>query len=89
MTIEAVLLWAVVGIIAGWLASTVAGGGQGLLGNLVVGIVGAFIGGLVFRALGVSAPLGGLAGTIFMAFVGAVVLLILLRIVRRLAAGSS
>ncbi len=83
MSLETVLLWLVVGLIAGWLASAVVGGGFGLVGDIVVGVVGAFIGGFVFRALGVGTPFGGLAGTIFVAFVGAVLLLLLLRVVTR------
>jgi uncharacterized membrane protein YeaQ/YmgE (transglycosylase-associated protein family) len=83
MSLETFLLWLVVGLIAGWLASAVVGGGFGLIGDIVVGIVGAFLGGFIFRALGVGAPFGGLAGSIFVAFVGAVVLLLLLRLVRR------
>ena len=83
MSLETFLLWLVVGLIAGWLASAVVGGGFGLVGDIVVGIVGAFLGGFIFRALGVGSPFGGLAGSIFVAFVGAVVLLLLLRLVRR------
>jgi uncharacterized membrane protein YeaQ/YmgE (transglycosylase-associated protein family) len=48
-----------------------------------VGIVGAFLGGFIFRALGAGEPFGGLAGTIFVAFVGAVVLLLVLRLLHR------
>jgi uncharacterized membrane protein YeaQ/YmgE (transglycosylase-associated protein family) len=81
MSLEALLVWIVVGLIAGWLASAVVGGGYGLVGDIIVGIVGAFLGGLIFSALGADAPFGGLAGTIFIAFVGAVVLLLLLRLV--------
>jgi len=81
MSLEALLVWIVVGLIAGWLASAVVGGGYGLVGDIIVGIVGAFIGGLLFSSLGAEAPFGGLAGTIFIAFVGAVVLLLLLRLV--------
>jgi uncharacterized membrane protein YeaQ/YmgE (transglycosylase-associated protein family) len=83
MSVETVLLWLVVGLIAGWLASAVVGGGFGLIGDIVVGIVGAFIGGWLFGALDVSAPFGGLAGTIFVAFIGAIVLLLLLRLIAR------
>ncbi len=83
MSLETFLLWLVVGLIAGWLASAVVGGGFGLVGDIVVGIVGAFLGGFIFRALGVGSPFGGLAGSIFVAFIGAVVLLLLLRLVRR------
>ncbi|MCY1044868.1 GlsB/YeaQ/YmgE family stress response membrane protein [Corallococcus sp. bb12-1] len=82
MGLEAILLWAVIGLIAGWLASAVVGGGYGVVGDIVVGVVGAFLGGFIFRALGTSAPFGGLAGTIFVAFIGAVVLLLVLRAIR-------
>lgn len=80
MGLETILLWAVIGLIAGWLASAVVGGGYGVIGDIVVGVVGAFIGGFIFRALGEGKPFGGLAGTIFVAFVGAVVLLLVLRL---------
>jgi uncharacterized membrane protein YeaQ/YmgE (transglycosylase-associated protein family) len=83
MTLETLLVWIVIGLLAGWLASAVVGGGLGIIGDIVVGVVGAFLGGLLFRALGVTAPWGGLAGTVLVAFVGAVLLLILLRLLRR------
>jgi uncharacterized membrane protein YeaQ/YmgE (transglycosylase-associated protein family) len=76
------LTWLIVGLVAGVLASLVAGGGYGLIGDIIIGIVGAFIGGWIFSRLGVSTPFGGLAGTIFVAFIGAVVLLFLLRLIR-------
>ncbi|HEX8454595.1 MAG TPA: GlsB/YeaQ/YmgE family stress response membrane protein [Longimicrobium sp.] len=76
------LTWLIVGLIAGVLASLVMGG-VGLIGDIVVGIVGAFVGGWLFRQLGVTTPFSGLAGTIFTAFVGAVVLLFILRLVTR------
>jgi uncharacterized membrane protein YeaQ/YmgE (transglycosylase-associated protein family) len=82
MTLEAFLIWIVVGLIAGWLASAVVGGGFGLVGDIIVGIVGAFLGGWIFRAVGAGTPFEGLAGTIFVAFIGAVVLLLLLRAIR-------
>ena len=67
---------------SGWLASQVArGGGSGVLTDIVVGIVGAFIGGMIVRAEGWHAPFGGYAGLIFVAFCGAVLLLILVRII--------
>ncbi|MBD1866588.1 GlsB/YeaQ/YmgE family stress response membrane protein [Leptolyngbya sp. FACHB-671] len=78
------LTWLIVGLIAGILSSYVAGGiGYGLLGDIVVGIVGAFVGGWLFGALGIASPLPGLAGTIFVAFVGAVVLLFILHLIQR------
>ncbi len=86
MSLETCLVWIVIGLIAGWLASAVVGGGFGLLGDIVVGVVGAFLGGLIFGALHVHSPFGGLAGTIFVAFIGAVVLLVILRLIR--GAGS-
>ena len=76
-----ILTWLIVGLVAGVLASLVVGSGYGIIGDIVVGIVGAFIGGFVFRSAGWHAPFGGLAGTIFVAFIGAVILLVLLRVV--------
>lgn len=76
--------WLVVGLIAGVLASLVMGGtGYGLIGDIIIGIAGAFVGGWLFGRLGVTAPFGGLAGVIFTAFVGAVVLLFLIGLIRR------
>lgn len=83
MSLETLVIWIVIGLIAGWLASAVVGGGYGIVGDIVIGVVGAFLGGLLFRALGVASPIGGLAGTIFVAFIGAIVLLLLLRMIRR------
>jgi uncharacterized membrane protein YeaQ/YmgE (transglycosylase-associated protein family) len=77
------LTWIIVGLVAGVLASLVVGGGFGIIGDIIIGIVGAFVGGWIFRKLGVDSPFGGLAGTIFVAFIGAVVLLFLLRLIRR------
>ena len=77
------LTWVIVGLIAGVLASLLLGGvGYGIIGDIIVGIVGAFIGGWLFAEMGWTAPLAGLAGTIFVAFIGAVVLLFLIRLVR-------
>ncbi len=82
MSLETLLLWIVVGLVAGWLASAVVGGGYGLLGDIVIGVVGSFLGGLIFHGLHIHSPFGGLAGTIFVAFIGAVALLILIRLIR-------
>ena len=86
MTIETLLLWIVIGLIVGWLASAIVGGGYGVIGDIVVGVVGAFLGGLIFRWLHISAPWGGIAGTIFVAFIGALVLLVVLRLIRSASA---
>src|SRR5215813_8982022 len=77
-------LWfLVVGLVAGWLAGMlVKGGGFGLIGDLVVGVIGAFLGGWLFSTLGASAG-GGLLGIITVATVGAIVLLFIVRLVKR------
>lgn len=77
------LTWLIVGLVAGLLASLVMGGtGLGIIGDIIIGIIGAFVGGWIFQRLGVSTPFGGLGGVIFTAFVGAVVLLFILRVLR-------
>jgi uncharacterized membrane protein YeaQ/YmgE (transglycosylase-associated protein family) len=83
MTLETVVIWLLVGLAAGWLASVVVGGGMGIVGDIVVGIVGAFIGGWLFRSMHWHVPIGGIGGTILVAFIGAVILLLLLRLFRR------
>lgn len=75
------IAWLIVGLISGVLASLVVGG-YGLVADIVIGIVGAFVGGWIFRAAGWSSPWGGLAGTIFVAFIGAVVLLVVIHLIR-------
>lgn len=73
----------IVGLVAGWLAGVlVKGGGFGLVGDLVIGVIGAFLGGYLFNTFGVASG-GGLLGAILVATIGAVVLLFLLRIIRR------
>lgn len=77
------LTWIIVGLVAGVLASLVMGGtGYGIIGDIIIGIVGAFVGGWLFRSLGVTSPMGGLAGIIFVAFIGAMVLIFILRLIR-------
>jgi uncharacterized membrane protein YeaQ/YmgE (transglycosylase-associated protein family) len=78
------IVWFIlVGLVAGWLAGQLMkGGGFGVLGDIVVGIIGALIGGLLFSSLGISAG-GGLLGAIIVATIGAVVLIFLLRLIRR------
>ena len=78
-----ILIWIFIGLVAGLLASFVMGGvGYGIIGDIVVGIIGAFVGGWLFAEMGWGAPFGGIAGTIFVAFIGAVLLLLVLRLVR-------
>jgi len=82
MSAMQILVFLVVGGLAGWIAGVVVrGGGQGILVNVLVGILGAFLGGWVFSALGIG--LTGLGGLFLMATVGAVILLSLLRLIAR------
>ena len=68
--------WVVAGVLAGWLIGfAMKGGGYGLVGDLVLGLVGSVAGGWVFWALGVSAG-GGIFPTVFVAFVGAVIVIV-------------
>jgi uncharacterized membrane protein YeaQ/YmgE (transglycosylase-associated protein family) len=74
-----ILAWLIVGLIAGWLAGQfMRGGGFGLIGDIVMGIVGAFVGGLLFAFLMPGSSVG-LLGSIVVAFIGAVVLIGLVR----------
>ena len=83
MPTETLLVWLVVGAVAGWLAGMIVkGGGFGLLGDIVVGIIGAFAGGWILARLGVHLGVG-IVSVIASATIGAVVLLTLLRLVRR------
>ena len=81
--IESIIVFLIIGAIAGWLAGVIVSGyGFGLLGNIVVGIVGSFIGGWLFGQFGLFTG-SGILGTILGATVGAVVLLLILRLIRR------
>jgi len=83
MEIGALLVFLLIGAVAGWLAGKVMkGGGFGLPGNIVVGVIGAIVGGMLFDVLGISTH--GLLGAIITATVGAMVLLYLVRLLKRL-----
>jgi uncharacterized membrane protein YeaQ/YmgE (transglycosylase-associated protein family) len=72
-----------IGLVAGWLAGTLMkGGGFGVVGDIVVGVLGALLGGFLFSAVGLSAG-GGLLGAIIVATIGAIVLIFLLRLIKR------
>jgi uncharacterized membrane protein YeaQ/YmgE (transglycosylase-associated protein family) len=77
-------LWfLLIGLVAGWLAGQlVKGGGFGVIGDIALGIVGAVFGGWLFGALGLY-PGGGLLPALLVATVGAVVLVVLIRLIRR------
>ncbi|HRP79539.1 MAG TPA: GlsB/YeaQ/YmgE family stress response membrane protein [Aquamicrobium sp.] len=83
MGIESLVVFIIVGAVAGWLAGQlVKGYGFGLIGNIVVGIVGAFIAGWLFPAIGLSIG-GGILAAIIHATIGAVILLVLLRLIKQ------
>jgi uncharacterized membrane protein YeaQ/YmgE (transglycosylase-associated protein family) len=85
MAVEALIIWLIIGAIAGWLAGLIVTGyGFGPVGNIVVGIVGAALGGWLLPQLGIFTG-GGIPGAIITAVVGAVVLLLLIGLVRRVA----
>jgi uncharacterized membrane protein YeaQ/YmgE (transglycosylase-associated protein family) len=77
-------LWFIlIGLAAGWLAGQLMkGGGFGIVGDIVVGVIGALLGGFLFGTFGVSAG-GGLIGSLIVATIGACVLLFLLRLIKR------
>ena len=96
MTLDHLLLLMLVGLVAGFLAShLVAGHGYGLIGDIIVGILGALIGFLLigdWLAVHVLAPFGidsaSVLGQIVIAFIGAAILLAVLRLVGRAGAGG-
>src|ERR1041385_4237399 len=82
MSLTGLIWFLLIGLIAGWLAGQIMrGGGYGVVGDMIVGVIGALIGGWLFGALGIG--VGGLIGSIITAFVGAVILIALLRVIRR------
>ena len=85
MDAQALIIWLIVGGIAGWLAGMVVkGGGYGLIGDIIVGIVGGLIAGWLLPQIGIVIGSGFIAA-IINAFIGAVILLIVLRLVKRAA----
>ena len=77
------IYWLIVGLIAGWLAGLVMrGGGYGIIVDILLGIVGGWLGGWLFGRLGIW-PAGGMIGSIIVAFVGAVILVGITRILKR------
>lgn len=76
------LAWIIVGLIAGWLASMVMGGAGSLLMDLIVGIIGALLGGFLFNLVGVPGTTGFNLWSIFVAFIGAVILLWIVKAVQ-------
>ena len=83
MTIEALIIWLIVGAIAGWLAGQVMkGGGFGLVGDIILGIVGALVAGWLLPQLGILIG-GGILGAIINGFIGACIVLFIVRLIKR------
>jgi len=82
MDITSLLIFLLIGAIAGWIAGSVMKGkGYGIIGNMVIGIIGAVIGGFIFGLLGISA--GGLIGSLITATVGAIALIFAVRLIKK------
>ena len=77
-----ILMWIVVGLVAGWLATQILGSRGGLLYNLAVGLVGAIVGGILFDQVGLTVKPGFL-GELISATIGAVIFLVIWRAIRR------
>jgi uncharacterized membrane protein YeaQ/YmgE (transglycosylase-associated protein family) len=85
MDAQALIIWLVVGAVAGWLAGMVVkGGGYGLIGDIVVGILGGLFAGWLLPQVGIVIG-SGIIAAIIDAFIGAVILLIALRLIKRVA----
>jgi uncharacterized membrane protein YeaQ/YmgE (transglycosylase-associated protein family) len=75
-------LWFIlIGLAAGWLAGQIMKGGYGLVGDLLVGVIGALLGGWLFGLAGISAQ--GLIGQLIVATLGAILLILLLRLIKK------
>jgi uncharacterized membrane protein YeaQ/YmgE (transglycosylase-associated protein family) len=82
MTFIGLIVFLLIGAVAGWLVGPLMkGGGFGLVGDIVVGVIGSLIGGWLFSPLGIAAV--GLLGSIIAAVVGAIVLIAILRAIKR------
>ena len=85
MDVQALIIWLGVGAVAGWLAGMVVkGSGYGLIGDIVVGILGGLIAGWLLPQVGIVIG-SGIVAAIIDAFIGAVILLIALRLIKRIA----
>lgn len=87
MTLEGILIALIVGAIGGWLAGVIVkGAGFGLIGNIVIGIVGALLASWLLPQLGLSFSVGNaLVTSILYAMIGAIIVLVILSLIRRAA----
>ncbi len=82
-TLVSILVWLIVGGVAGWLAGIVVkGGGYGLVGDIVVGIIGAVVAGFLFPKLGINLG-AGIVGAIISAAIGAIIILVIVKLLKR------
>jgi len=83
MATHGLIVWLIIGGVAGWLAGLIVrGGGYGIIGDIVVGIIGGVLFGWLFGASGMMVG-SGLIGSIIAATIGAVILIVVLRLVSR------
>jgi uncharacterized membrane protein YeaQ/YmgE (transglycosylase-associated protein family) len=83
MAIEVLIIWLIIGAIAGWLAGLIMTGGRfGLIGNIVIGIIGAFVAGWLLPRIGIYIG-GGFIPEIINAVIGAVIILFIVGLVKR------
>ena len=86
MTLLSIITFLVIGGVAGWLAGLlIKGRGFGIIGDIIVGVIGAFIGGFVLISFGLAGLFGaGIIGAIAVAFIGAVILLSIIKLVKKM-----
>jgi uncharacterized membrane protein YeaQ/YmgE (transglycosylase-associated protein family) len=83
MAAQGLIVWLIIGAVAGWLAGLIVrGGGYGIIGDIIVGIIGSVLFGWLFGASGISVG-SGIIGSIIAATIGAVILIVILRLVTR------
>lgn len=81
--IQALLIFLAIGLVAGWLASLILGGG-GIVRNLIVGVIGAFVGGWLLSLAGISLPVGNaLLSQIITATIGAIIVIAVARVIAK------
>jgi uncharacterized membrane protein YeaQ/YmgE (transglycosylase-associated protein family) len=81
MDAQALIVFLIIGAVAGWLAGQImTGGGFGLIGNIVVGIIGAFVAGWLLPGF---FPIGGILGSIVHAAIGAIIVLFVIGLIKR------
>jgi uncharacterized membrane protein YeaQ/YmgE (transglycosylase-associated protein family) len=85
MSLEFIVIWILIGILAGWIAGkVVTGSGFGLVGDMIVGIIGAVIAGWLLPRLGITAIVRQpFVDNVIFAAIGAIILLVVLRLIRR------